>query len=102
MEPKGMETFGSRLTNCRKQKRMTMLIVSKLLDISQPAYSKYEYGTREPNFERLIKIADIFGVTLDYLFGRETQIEQVEETKKSVTFDDIKIEIVIKNITKEA
>lgn len=88
----------NRLTDCRKQKLMTMSEVARLLGVSQQAYSKYESGMREPNFEKLVKIADIFGVTLDYLFGRDISKSLIEENEKSVTFDDIKIEIIIKKI----
>lgn len=34
------------------------------------AYQRYEYGTREPAYQKLIALADFFDVSLDYLTGR--------------------------------
>lgn len=42
------------------------------LGITLRAWQGYEYGQREPKFELLCRIADMFGVTTDYLLGRET------------------------------
>ena len=43
--------------------------MAKLLNITQPSYIRYENGTSEPSQENLIKIADLFDVSLDYLLG---------------------------------
>ena len=40
------------------------------LGIKQPSYLRYENGTSEPKQEVLVKIADIFDVSVDYLLGR--------------------------------
>jgi transcriptional regulator with XRE-family HTH domain len=40
------------------------------LGIKQPSYIRYEIGTSEPTQEILVKIADIFNVSADYLLGR--------------------------------
>ena len=34
------------------------------------AYQRYEYGPREPAYQKLIALADFFGVSIDYLVGR--------------------------------
>lgn len=41
------------------------------LGVSQPSYIRYEQGTAEPSQENLVKIADIFDVSIDYLLGRD-------------------------------
>ena len=41
------------------------------LNIAKSTYASYEYGKREPNIEMLIKIANHYNVTVDYLLGRE-------------------------------
>lgn len=43
------------------------------IGVTLRAWQNYEQGEREPKFESLCKIADLFGVTTDYLFGREPQ-----------------------------
>ncbi len=42
------------------------------IGVTLRAWQTYEQGIREPKFELLIKIADMFNVSLDYLLGRET------------------------------
>lgn len=42
-----------------------------MLKIAQPSYIRYENGTAEPTQETLVKIADIFDVSIDYLLGRK-------------------------------
>lgn len=59
------------LTSLRKKKKMTQLEVSKILDVSRPAYTAYEKGTRTPDVSLQYKLADLFDVTLDELHGRE-------------------------------
>ncbi len=40
-----------------------------MLNIKQQSYSRYEYGTGEPNLETLVKLAKFFEVSTDYLLG---------------------------------
>ena len=47
-------------------------------NISEKAYQNYELMTREPKLEVLVKIADVFHVSLDYLVGR-TEKKQVNQ-----------------------
>lgn len=46
--------------------------ISVDLGITQQAYSRYERGDREPDLEMLCKLADYFGVSVDYLIGHES------------------------------
>ena len=45
--------------------------MAEKLNIVQPSYIRYENGTAEPSQETLIKIAEIFDVSVDYLLGRK-------------------------------
>lgn len=45
----------------------------KAIGISFSTYQNYESGSRVPTVEMLIKIADFYGVTTDYLLGRDSQ-----------------------------
>jgi len=45
--------------------------MATMLGIKQPSYIRYENGTSEPKLETLVKIADIFDVSVDYLLGRK-------------------------------
>lgn len=67
-----MKIFQERLLEQRKLNNMTQTQVANFLGISQPSYIRYENGGSEPSFENLVKIADLFDVTIDYLLGRTT------------------------------
>ena len=64
------DTLALRLRRCRKEKGLTQSQVAIYCDITEKTYQNYELMTREPKLEILVKIADIFEVSLDYLAGR--------------------------------
>ena len=66
-----MEKFHEKLKILRKKKGLTQQEVADLLHVNRVTYTNWEKGNREPNFEKLEKIADFFSVSLDLLFGRE-------------------------------
>ena len=58
------------LKELREANGKSMSQVADALQIAKSTYASYEYGKREPNIETLNKIANLFGVTTDYLLGR--------------------------------
>ena len=67
------EILAERLKACRKEKGLTQMQVAVYCDITEKAYQNYELMTCEPKLEILIRIADLYGVSLDYLVGRENR-----------------------------
>lgn len=65
-----LNIFHERLKYLRKDNNITQKTISNYLEIHINSYQKYEQGTREPNFDTLLKIANYFNVSIDYLFGR--------------------------------
>ncbi|MBQ7037635.1 MAG: helix-turn-helix transcriptional regulator [Clostridia bacterium] len=65
--------LAQRLKLCRDKKGFTQGQVAIYCDITEKAYQNYELMTREPKIEILIRIADLFEVSLDYLVGRTEQ-----------------------------
>ena len=61
-----------RLKDLRKAKGISQDQAANALGISLRAYQNYEYGQREPNIEMIFKLADFYGVSTDYLLGRDT------------------------------
>lgn len=59
------------LKELRKQKGLNQKDVADFLGITQQAYQKYEQGTSEMSGSTIGKLADYYGVTTDYLLGRE-------------------------------
>ncbi len=66
-----MKIFCERLKELRKAEKLTQRDMAEKLNIVQPSYIRYENGTAEPSQETLIKIAEIFDVSVDYLLGRK-------------------------------
>lgn len=64
-----MKIFSARLSELRKGAKLTQRQVAEMLNIKQQSYSRYEYGTGEPNLETLVKLAKFFEVSTDYLLG---------------------------------
>lgn len=62
---------GQILRDLRTSKKLNQSRLAELLGVSLTAYQKYEHGTAEPNFDNLSKLADFYGVSTDYLLGRE-------------------------------
>ncbi len=59
-----------RLKELRKAKGMSQLKLAMDLNMNQNTISCYENGEREPGINELIRIADYFNVSVDYLVGR--------------------------------
>ncbi|MCI8413805.1 MAG: helix-turn-helix transcriptional regulator [Clostridia bacterium] len=66
-----MKIFQQRLIEQRKLFGFTQREMSEKLQITQPSYIRYENDTSEPTQECLVKIADIFDVSVDFLLGRK-------------------------------
>lgn len=59
-----------RLKLLRTEKKLTQLKLAMDLNMSQNTISRYETGEREAGYSELIKIAEYFGVSIDYLLER--------------------------------
>ena len=59
-----------RIKILRKKKKITQLKMAMDLNMNQNTLSRYENGKREPSITELIKIADYFDVSIDYILER--------------------------------
>lgn len=64
------DIFGNRLKDLRIDKDMSLKSLSEYLGIGVATLSNYERSERKPDFDTIIKIADYFNVSVDYLLGR--------------------------------
>lgn len=70
MEPE--KTFGKKLKELRKKKGLTQQELGNIINCTHTAINYYENGRRQPDATTLCKLADFFGVSVDYLLGRES------------------------------
>mgnify|MGYP000897563935 CR=1 FL=1 len=68
-----------RLEELRTGKKLTKKEVATFLKIDQSTYGKYELGKRQPDYDTLSKLAELFCVSTDYLLGL-TDIKNPPET----------------------
>ena len=61
--------FSTRLKELRTDNDMLQSDLAEKLNLKSSAISKYEKGLTQPSIETIIKLADIFNVTVDYLVG---------------------------------
>lgn len=59
-----------RIRDLREDKDLNQTEIAKMLGMSQTGYSKYETGENDIPTDILIKLADFYGVSVDYLLGR--------------------------------
>ena len=62
-----------RMKALRKERKISQLKLALDLNMNQNSVSRYENCEREADYKTLIKIADYFNVSLDYLLGRTNQ-----------------------------
>ncbi len=77
--------FGEKLLSLRKSKKASQAEVAEYIGLTVSAYQNYENGRREAGYETISKLADFYGVTTDYLLGREKQANPFENLIKPVS-----------------
>lgn len=64
-------TIGNKIKTLRIEKGYDQATICEYLNIEQSTLSNYENDRRTPKLDMITKFADFFGVTTDYLLGRE-------------------------------
>ena len=62
------------LKKLRIEKGLTQKTMCEMLSVSHNCYASYEQGRTEPNVQTLIKLAEIFEVSVDYLIGKTDDV----------------------------
>lgn len=78
-------TFGQRLKGLRTEKHMTQDELGVIMNVSKASISLYEKNERTPDQATLIKTADYFDVSLDYLLGRSDKRHYYDLSNKEST-----------------
>ena len=72
----------SRIKDLREDNDLTQKEIAALLGIDQRVYSNYETGKRTIPLECIMKLADYYNVSIDYLVGRTSCAEPYGQTRK--------------------
>jgi transcriptional regulator with XRE-family HTH domain len=71
--------FGDKIKDLREQRGYMQSHVAEMLGIAPNTLSGYENNNRKPNSATVKKLAEYYGVTIDYLLGSESSINDLEE-----------------------
>lgn len=78
--------MGYKLTNLKKlreKKKISQIALSMKIGVSQEIISQYELGTTLPTVTNLIKLADYFNCSLEYLLGMTNNPNRISDLNKS-------------------
>lgn len=78
----------NRIKDLRHEKGLSLRAMCAEINIPASTLSQYERGVREPNISMLIKLADYFNVSVDYLIGREPKAKTIKSYQYYVLDDD--------------
>lgn len=83
----GKKTMGfkERLKELRKQRELSQQNIADMLDVTKQTISQYERGVREPDYDNLLALCDIFNVSTDYILGKD------DRTPRYLTSDQIRL-----------
>lgn len=68
-----MTIVPERLRALRKERQLTQEQLGELINVTKVSISGYENGNRTPDTDTLRRLADVFGVSTDYLLGRSKE-----------------------------
>ena len=77
-----MNTFGDRLRALRASRNLHQSQLGEKLGLSPSAIGSYERNLREPAYKHLVDIAELFGVSVDYLLCRTEEPLSTEDFRK--------------------
>ena len=76
-------TFGDRLSALRRASQHTQEQLAELLEVTRQSVSRWESGLAYPETEKLIRIASLYGVTVDYLLtGKDSPAERQHPSRR--------------------
>lgn len=82
----------NRIKDLREDRDLRQIDLSTATGIDQRTISNYETGKTSPDAYALIRLADFFGVSIDYLIGRTERDESLEQ-RRAMLIDNIIAEL---------
>lgn len=77
-------TFGERLYQLRKEKNLSQEDLAERLGVSRQSISRWENGSATPDFEKTVRLSEIFETSTDYLLKGETAFSNVSNPKTEI------------------
>ena len=77
-------SFAQRLKTLRAEHNMTQKELGRRMNLSRATIAGYETKSRQPSHEKLASMADIFGVSVDYLIDGEETLTPVSQHERII------------------
>ena len=93
-----------RLKELREEKGLTQNSIATAIDTTQTNIGRWEKGLNEPSYTQIIKLADFFECSVDYLLGREDDFGNItikKEMPDDVTADEQELLDLFRSLPKE-
>lgn len=90
--------FNKRLRSLREQHKISQKDFAEILGVSNVVLSRYENGERKPDYDMLIKIAEYFDVSVDYLLGKSNSVQLSDEEEFQNFIEDPELEMWYKQL----
>ena len=68
--------YHERLIELRKKNNYTQEELAGIIGVSRQAISKWESGMANPDIEKLIKLSELYGCSIDYIVGNDNKIDE--------------------------
>ncbi len=72
--------LGNRLYELRKEKKISQEEAAEKLNVTRQTISKWETNQSQPDFDKIVPICELYGITTDTLFGKTIEHSQKEQT----------------------
>ena len=73
-----------RLRELREDNDKTQIEISEILEMKQPQYIRYEKGIRDIPLDNLMKLAELYNTSTDYILGLTDEMKAYPRTKKQL------------------
>ena len=87
------DVLGNKLKELRKEKKITQDELAKLMNVHKGSISNWENGYRFPEEKILLKLAELYDCSIDYLLGRTDIRNPIVVKKSQVSYDVTKRDI---------
>ena len=77
-------TIGEKIYKLRTEKNLSQGELSELLEVSRQSVSKWENGAATPDLDKIIKLSEVFGITIDELVKNEEVFSPPEEKAREI------------------
>ncbi len=92
----------NRIAMLRKEKGLNQVGLGLKLHVSQKMISAYESGTHQPGIDTLVKMAEIFGVSVDYIIGlTDIRLPACRFAKDGLTENEIELLDLFKTLDRD-